>query len=608
MMRRGLLASVLALSLCAPRAAGAASSSAAAAAEQAPVPPDGDGDRERIVRMQEALREIVHGSVLRRMRVGMRVMEARTGRLFFEKRGAVLMDPASNQKVLATTTALMRLGADWRFRTELGGPPPSPAGVVAGDVVLRGSGDPTVTSGDLAAMAESLARKGVTRIDGAVIADPRRIGANEAAPDAGEDEGDTAAAAVGDDTGEAPGRKLPPRAPLVVDHGIMLVRVLPGAAEGDRGQVVTNPADPSFVILNRTRTAKPGGRSRVSVRLALADARIQVEVAGRIAAGHPGLAFRRRVPHQALYAAVLLRAALAGAGIAVRDPARVAPPPRRRAGQAERVLLERHESVPLAILLRKINKDSDNDYAERVLEAAGAEVYGGAPTPDKGVRLLRDVIGELGLPPGSYIPKNGSGLGHANRITADAMADLLRTLYLDPRIGPEILQSLSVGGVDGTTRNRFKGTLAAHRVRAKTGTLRGKSVLSGLVGDGQEVLVFAILVEGLRHRTLAAVRGAQVGCVNAMMRYVREAHGARLELAPDNVEPAPTPDFETGGELLSEEGTVEGPTPAATPAAATAVQKPATPATPAKQPSPAPAPATIGPARAPAPPTVGPAR
>ena len=129
--------------------------------------------------------------------------------------------------------------------------------------------------------------------------------------------------------------------------------------------------------------------------------------------------------------------------------------------------------------MRKINKDSENDYAERVLEAAGAEVYGGAPTEDKGVRLLREVIGELGLPPGSYVPRNGSGLGHANRITADAMAALLRTLYLDPRVGPELLQSLSVGGVDGTTRNRFKGTLAAERVRAKTGTLHGKSCLSG---------------------------------------------------------------------------------------------------------------------------------
>jgi D-alanyl-D-alanine carboxypeptidase/D-alanyl-D-alanine-endopeptidase (penicillin-binding protein 4) len=530
----------------------------ATSADQAPRPEDGDGDRDRIVRMQEALRDIVHGAALRRTRVGIRVMEARTGRLFYERRGAVLMDPASNQKVLATTTALMRLGADWRFRTELAGGAPDPHGRVAGDVVLRGSGDPTVRSSDLEGMAADLARRGVKVIDGAVIADPRRIGTNAPVGDAGEDGDEPPGESTPDETGEAPLRKLPPRAPLVVNHGLMLVRVRPGAAAGARAEVSTNPGDDSFVIDNLART-KANGRSRVSVHLSLAGARIRIEVSGRISAGHPGFAFRRRVPHQALYAAVLLRAALTSAGIEVRGPARVAtdPPPRA----ASTVLLAVHESAALSVLLRKINKDSDNDHAERVLEAAGAEVYGGAPTPDKGVRLLREVIGELGLPPGSYVPRNGSGLGHANRITADAMAELLRALYLDPRIGPEILQSLSVGGVDGTTRNRFKGTLAAHRVRAKTGTLRGKSCLSGLVGDGPDVLVFSILVDGLRGRSLSAVRGAQVGCVNAMMRYVREAHGQRLDLSPGDVAGV-TPDFETGAGLMETEGDApESPVP-----------------------------------------------
>src|SRR6185503_1043840 len=187
---------------------------------------------------------------------------------------------------------------------------------------------------------------------------------------------------------------------------------------------------------------------------------------------------------------------------------------------------------------------SQNDHAERVLEAAGAEVYGGAPTGEKGVRLLREVIGELGLPPGSYVPRNGSGLGHANRITADAMSALLRTLYLDPRVGPEILQSLSVGGVDGTTRNRFKGTIAAERVRAK-------SCLSGLVGDGSDVLAFSILVEGIRGRHLAEVRGAQVGCVNAMMRYVYDTGGALREIEAAHTGGAT--DLETGGASEGEE-------------------------------------------------------
>jgi D-alanyl-D-alanine carboxypeptidase/D-alanyl-D-alanine-endopeptidase (penicillin-binding protein 4) len=534
-----------------------------APADNAPEPAPGDRDRDRIVRMQAALRDILRGGILGRMRVGMRVVEARTGRLFYSQRDGTLMDPASNQKVLATTTALMRLGADWRFHTELTGLAPTADGTIVGDVYLRGNGDPTFRSGDLDAMAAALARRGVRNIAGAVVADPRRIGADEPIVDgeSAEDDGKPPVEA----TENTPPGELSPRVPLVVNHGLMLIRVRPGAESGRPAEVTTTPADPSFVIHNRAVT-KAKKRSRATVALSINGSRIQIEVSGRVSAEGGGVVFRRRVPHQALYAAALMRASLQAAGITVRDDARVEPTPTQKAGHVL-PLLAVHESAPLGILLRKINKDSDNDYAERVLEAAGAEVYGGAPTGEKGVRLLREVIGELGLAPGSYVPKNGSGLGHANRITADAMSALLRTLYLDPRVGPEILQSLSVGGVDGTTRNRFKGTIAAERVRAKTGTLHGKSCLSGLVGDGSDVLAFSILVDGIRGRRLREVRGAQVGCVNAMMRYVYEAADAATRPL-DIARAAATEDLETGGASEGEEEVAATQPPAGTAAQA----------------------------------------
>jgi hypothetical protein len=129
------------------------------------------------------------------------------------------------------------------------------------------------------------------------------------------------------------------------------------------------------------------------------------------------------------------------------------------------------------------------------------------------------------------------------------MAGLLRALYFDPRIGPELMQSLSVGGVDGTTRNRFRGSTAAQRVRAKTGTLTGVSCLSGYVGDGADILVFSILVEGHKSRSVKSIRTAQVSAVNAMMRYSRHASGA-----PPNEESEAGSDFETGSEADESEG------------------------------------------------------
>src|SRR4051812_45319164 len=310
--------------------------------DNAPEPPPGDRDRDRIVRMQSALRDIIRNGVLGRLRVGMRVVEARTGRLFYSQRDGTLMDPASNQEVLATTTALMRLGADWRFRTELTGLAPTADGTIVGDVYLRGNGDPTFRSGDLDALAGALARRGVRNIAGAVVADPRRIGVDEPIGDA-----ESADEEPVDATEDTPPGKLSPRVPLVVNHGLLLIRVRPGAEPGAPAEVTTTPADTSFVIHNGAVT-KARRRSRVTVRLSVNGSRIQIDVAGRGAAGGGGIVFRRRVPHQALYAASLMRASLQSAGITVRDDARVAPTPPQKAAHVL-PLLAVHESAPLGI-------------------------------------------------------------------------------------------------------------------------------------------------------------------------------------------------------------------------------------------------------------------
>ena len=531
----------------APRAAGQSSTKAAGGvdggstvADQAPRPAVDDRDRDRIVRMQETIGEILHNRTLGRLRVGLRVMSARTGRLFYDRHGEALMDPASNQKVLATTAALMRLGGNWRFRTEVSGLEPDDDGVVHGNVYLRGNGDPTLRSEDLERLASRLRASGVTRVEGAVVADGRLLGH--------------------DGVGEVEGDAGDLKAPLVVDRGMTLVRVRPGAAAGAPPVVLTDqrrfPEEPGhsvgFVIHDQA-TTRASGRTRLGVRVDADDGRLRITVTGRIALGAAGVSFRRRVPRPALHAAIVLRAALGAAGITVREGATAGPTPNGVG------VLGVHESEPLTIVLRRINKDSDNEQAERVLQTVGAEVLGPPATTDKGVAVLRAVIGSLGLRPNSYVPRNGSGLGHANRITASAMAELLRALYFDPRIGPDLLQSLSVGGVDGTTRNRFKGTLASRRVRAKTGTLDGKSCLSGLVGDGDDVVVFSIMVQGFRGRSLAAVRASQVGAVNAMMRYVREGSGEHIELPAGFDEQIAETDLEQAGEESGSEGEAENP-------------------------------------------------
>ena len=517
---------------------------------ETPAPAADDPNRARILALQEALTHIVHGSVLGRLRVGMRVLDLATGHVLFSRRGSVLMDPASNQKVLATTTALLRLGSTWRFRTELSGPSPDGDGTIAGDLILRGSGDPSLREAHLAVMAEDLARRGVSRIEGRVLGDPRRIGSDEAF--------------------------VAGRSPVRVGWSAIEVRVRPGDKVGASALVSSWPGSDTLRLVNQAVTGT--GRGRIGVSVSRAGEHIQVVVTGKVGLGRHGMVIRRAPPGDTLYAAILMRAALVQAGIEVTGLAGVYPGEGRdhlvgapadpdmqlasasNLGDMPVVLLRGsaapgptilavHESAPLPLLIRRVNKNSDNEWAERVLEAAGAETYGGSASTAKGVRAMRDALSDLGVPSSGYLPANGSGLGHQNRVAPATMADLLRRLYFDPRVGPDLLQSLSVGGVDGTTRNRFRGSSAAERVRAKTGTLNGVSCLSGYVGDKADVVAFSIMVEGHRRRAVTSVRSAQVSAVNAMMHY------ARGTLGPAPAEEAmPTQDLETGGEAAELEG------------------------------------------------------
>src|SRR5262249_33388837 len=192
---------------------------------------------------------------------------------------------------------------------------------------------------------------------------------------------------------------------------------------------------------------------------------------GRIPAGHAPLVFRRRPLHPALFAANTLLQILRDLGVEVEGGAHGANVPD---GETQ---LAVHESAPLAVIIRTSNKDSNNFVAERIFQTVGAELYGAPATADKGQRAIKEYLASVGLRPGTFVPTNGSGLAHTNRITPDALVHLLRRLYYDISVAPDFVQSLAVAGIDGTIRQRFLGTDAVHLLRPKTATLNAVSFL-----------------------------------------------------------------------------------------------------------------------------------
>src|SRR5262249_20601193 len=127
----------------------------------------------RIAKLRERLIELLHDKPLSRTRVGVQVMQASDGDVLFAHNAEHAFNPASNTKMLTTAAAISYLGGDYRYHTALYGPAPDDSGVVHGDVVLRGSGDPSLVVSDVAEIAHNLSERGITSIDGNLIADPR---------------------------------------------------------------------------------------------------------------------------------------------------------------------------------------------------------------------------------------------------------------------------------------------------------------------------------------------------------------------------------------------------------------------------------------------------
>src|SRR5690606_23621552 len=113
-------------------------------------------------------------------------------------------------------------------------------------------------------------------------------------------------------------------------------------------------------------------------------------------------------------------------------------------------------SAPLGEVIRSINKNSNNVMTRQLLYTIGAETFGAPGTRDKGIAAIRDFLAAQGFDLASLVIDNGAGLSRNERISAGLLADILRAAYRSP-YAAEFIASLSLGGLDGTTRRRFNG-------------------------------------------------------------------------------------------------------------------------------------------------------
>ena len=405
-------------------------------------------------------------------------MDPDSGKLIAGQNIDTPRSPASTIKVVTTFASLDSLGPTylWHTRAALRGQLKN--GVLDGDLILQGGGDPYMTLERWWNFARTLRDRGLHTIRGDIIID------------------DTAFSLPAEDPAAFDGR--PNRSYNVLPNALMVnfqsvdFRLAPNEST-HRVDIVATPAPVNLVIDNQIRLAA----GRCSGAAASVDFQVASEQWDRVVfSGALSPACTERS-----IARVLLRPADYAFGTFVRlwrelggefnGKLRVEATP----GDAQPFVT--FDSLTLGEIVRLTNKFSSNLMARHLLLTLGAERFGWPATLDKGASAIAEWGQQHGLSLQDMNIDNGSGLSRATHISVLQMAKVLSLAYRSS-YAPEFMASLPLGGMDGTLRSRMKSSPAGS-VRLKTGHLDGVTGVAGYVTTaGGKTFVLVSLVNDPR--------------------------------------------------------------------------------------------------------------
>ncbi len=419
---------------------------------------------------------------------GIQILDASTRQVLIEVNPDKAFLPASVLKVITTSAALEKLGPDFRFCTGIyTNGMFEPGGVVSGDLILVGRGDPNLIpprseffeKPALVELAEKLQKLGIKKVTGNILGDDSYFASNSYG------KGWTAR-----DLRSAYG--APPNA-LSVNNNVFWVNVH-AAKYREPVKVSIEPPTSYFRIRNSGETGT--SRSKQTLRVWLKPGTKTIYVSGVLPSAKR---VRQHIilekPAEAtaaLFKEELKRHAISVSGkVGVRHCGEI--PEDIRLGWN---LLAEYRSPPLIRALEIINKQSQNMHAEMLLRTLGA-AYLGEGTNEAGLQVVRQFLVEAGINSENIELNDGCGLSRQNLLTPRFQTSLLEFLSTRPYFDL-FLNTLAVSGTDGTLKNRLRTAETKGSIHAKTGYLRGVMTLSGYINTGSgRNLVFSIFANNV---------------------------------------------------------------------------------------------------------------
>lgn len=438
----------------------------------------------------------LQGMIKNKARVSAFAVNLRTGEILGELNPDERLTPASVSKMVIAAAALEKFGAEHSFKTKLYATGPVQGGVLKGDLVFVGAGDPYLTNEKLWFLATDVARAGIRRVTGNLVVNSGLFQIEDAGVD----------------------RKLAqkrsrhaydsPLSAAAVNFSVMGFVVSPGQKKGDKAHLALEPHSLETSRIEGSVVTSSGSGSRVSVSRTRRGSKDVFTASGSIGKLASPVRVYRSVSDPDEYAGSVLRAFLEKDGVQLSGGVKVESKLIQNYGRTVAVV----DGFPLAWQLLGLFKVSNNFIGDMLTlqldtvsqQTRAATLRGGA---EKLESYMKEVVTSAPKPYTSDVQglalRSGSGLTHQNRMSARDVVAVLQRMYANTREFPAFLNALPVPGAEGTVRRRFASRNTSHlreRLRAKTGTLSEPRDAVGLAGYSRlangDWIAFCTIVNG----------------------------------------------------------------------------------------------------------------
>ncbi|MBS4216471.1 D-alanyl-D-alanine carboxypeptidase/D-alanyl-D-alanine endopeptidase [Neobacillus rhizophilus] len=440
----------------------------------------------RSVVIESQINELLSSSLTMQGAIaGISIRSAEDGKMIYEYNGDVRLRPASNMKLLTAAAALKVLGEDYTFPTEIHIDGSVKKKTLAGNLYIKGKGDPTLMKENFDNLAKEIRKNGITKIKGNLIGDDSHFDDVRYPLDLPWSDETTYYGAQISALTASPTTDY--------DSGSVEVIVTPSSKAGEKPKVKITPETSYVKIVNHAVTVGENDKKDITIKRKHAKNTITIE--GTVPIKTKAVKEWVGVWEPTRYALALFKQSLEEQGIKVSGKIKTGKVPDNA------ILIITHKSMPLSELLVPFMKLSNNVHAEMLVKEMGKVVLGEGSW-EKGLEVLNLEMVKFGLNSKTMVIRDGSGVSHVDLIPANEISKLLFVVQKETWFS-SYQNSLPVSGVPekmagGSLRYRMKTADVQGRVKAKTGTLSTVSSLSGYVTtkNGQ-TLIFSIILNNL---------------------------------------------------------------------------------------------------------------